>query len=126
MPAITEPRRTGDAAEAAACTYLQARGLVLLARNCVYRVGELDAVMRDGETLVFVEVRYRKPSSFGDGLLSITRSKRQRLVRAALCWLSNNPSLATVPCRFDVISVHGPSEQLQLHWQAHAFTLDDA
>jgi len=62
----------GPMAEAAAEEFLSGRGLRLLERNYRCRFGELDLVMRDGETLVFVEVRYRGSNSFGGAVASIT------------------------------------------------------
>lgn len=123
--ATTERRARGDAAERAACDELQAHGLRLLARNVGYRVGELDLVMRDGDAVVFVEVRLRKPGRFGDGLASVDRHKRQRIARAAQLWLTRQPRLATLPCRFDVVAVRDEGGRLVCDWLRHAFTLDD-
>lgn len=123
--ATTEPRARGDAAERAACDELQAHGLRLLARNVGYRVGELDLVMQDGDTVVFVEVRLRKPGRFGDGLASVDRRKRQRIARAAQLWLARQPRLAMLPCRFDVVAVRDDGGHLACDWLRHAFTLDD-
>lgn len=123
--ATTERRTRGDAAEQAACAELQAKGLRLLARNAGYRVGELDLVMQDGDTVVFVEVRLRKPGRFGDGLASIDRHKRQRIARAAQLWLARQPRLASSPCRFDVVAVRPDGDRFACNWLRHAFTLDD-
>jgi len=62
-------------------------------------------VFRDGATIVFVEVRYRASSRFGDGLASVTVRKQRRLVNAAASWLKQNPGLSSLPCRFDVALV---------------------
>lgn len=123
--ATTERRARGDAAEQAACAELQAHDLRLLARNAGFRVGELDLVMQDGDTLVFVEVRLRKPGRFGDGLASVNRGKRQRIARAAQLWLARQPRLAALPCRFDVVSVRQDGDRFVCDWLRHAFTLDD-
>ena len=120
-----EPRRAGDAAEAAACAFLQARGLQLVARNLNYRVGEIDLLMRDGATLAFVEVRLRKASAFGDGAISVGPGKQRKLAHAAQAWLAANPAQARHPCRFDVVAVTPSAGGLQCEWIANAFTLDD-
>jgi putative endonuclease len=69
-----------------------ARGLQLLARNLNYRFGEIDLLMRDGDTLAFVEVRLRAPSVFGDGAVSVGPAKRRKLALAAQAWLAENPN----------------------------------
>ncbi len=79
-------RETGARYEDLADAYLQRAGLAPLARNFNCRHGELDLVMRDGDVVVFVEVRYRRKGAtghFGDGIDSVGASKRARLVRAA-------------------------------------------
>ncbi len=125
MPARPDRQALGAAAEAAALRHLEAAGLVLLARNARFKVGELDLVMREGETVVFVEVRLRRNAHFGDGFDSVDRRKRQRMVRAALAWLAARPSLAARPCRLDVVSAGDGPGALALDWQRGAFTLDD-
>ena len=119
-------RARGDAAEAAALAMLQARGLQLLARNAASRGGELDLVMRDGATVVFVEVRYRASSAFGGGLASVDAGKRRRLVRAAQAFLQQHPEHADAPCRFDVVVASGDPATPVLEWLQDAFRVDDA
>lgn len=121
----TELRQRGDAAELAACEFLQTCGLQPLTRNAGFRVGELDLVMQDGDTLVFVEVRYRKPGHFGDGFASIDRGKRRRIAHAAQLWLARQPRMATRACRFDVVAVTPAGDRYACDWLRHAFTLDD-
>lgn len=126
MPAKSRDNRAiGTAAEAAARRELEQHGLQTLASNAGFRVGELDLVMRDGDSLVFVEVRHRQPSRFGDGLLSVDRGKRRRMVRAAQAWLARHPAMANQPCRFDVVAVREQDGRLQCQWIRAAFTLDD-
>ena len=84
-------RAAGDAFEQRACVELERAGLTVLARNYTTRHGELDLVMRDGDTVVFVEVRYRKSASHGDAAASITASKQARLILAAQHWLAAHP-----------------------------------
>ena len=116
-------QRRGDAHEDAALRWLQARGLVLLARNLWTRLGELDLVMREGDTLVFVEVRARAPTRYGGAAASIGRDKQARLARAAAHWL---PELArrhfggvTPPARFDAVIFDAGQPQ----WLRDAFSL---
>ncbi|MDO9151594.1 MAG: YraN family protein [Methylotenera sp.] len=93
----------GQAAEKIAATFLQKSGLRLLEKNyrCVH--GEIDLIMRDGKTLVFVEVRLRSNSKFGGAGMSITPSKQQKLTRTAELYLQTNGDSA---CRFDAILMH--------------------
>jgi uncharacterized protein (TIGR00252 family) len=83
MPASPDRKTLGAAAEAAACAHLEAAGLHRLAHHVNYRFGELDWVMREGDTIVFVEVRYRRDESFGGAAGSVDFRKRRRLVLAA-------------------------------------------
>jgi putative endonuclease len=121
---MTSPDRIalGSAAEDAACAFLLARGLVLLGRNVRYRFGELDLVMREGATIVFVEVRRRRASRFGDGAASVDFRKRRRLMLAARAWLAARRGLANAPCRFDVASVREIDGELQVDWVRDAFS----
>ncbi len=71
-------RAAGNDFEQRACAELERAGLKLLARNYTTRHGELDLVMRDGDTIAFVEVRYRKNASHGDAAASVTASKQAK------------------------------------------------
>jgi putative endonuclease len=115
-------RARGAAVEAAALAYLQRQGLQLLARNALSKVGELDLVLRDGTTIVFVEVRYRAHAGYGGGAASVDAGKRRKLVRAAQVFLKRHPSLAQWPCRFDVVDASGDPEAPDLRWIRAAFT----
>ena len=125
MPATPDRRTLGAAAEDAARALLEREGLRTLARNVNYRFGELDLVMRDGETVVFVEVRYRRDDRFGGGAGSVDFRKRRRIVLAARAWLANQRGLGDAPCRFDVVTVHGADGRLECDWIRDAFRLDD-
>jgi putative endonuclease len=118
-------RARGDAAEAAALAMLQARGLQLLARNAASRGGELDLVMRDGATVVFVEVRYRATRRFGGGAAAVDAGKRRRLVHAARAFLAGHPQMADAPCRFDVVDADGDPDAPTLTWLRAAFDAAD-
>ena len=94
-------RRAGARAEALAADYLVGQGLHLVTRNFRTRRGEIDLVMRDRASLVFVEVRLRTRSAFGGAAASITAAKRARLVAAARAYLATLER--EPPCRFDAI-----------------------
>lgn len=121
----THTRARGAQVEARARDYLIAQGLTPVAANANYRFGELDLVMRDGATLVFVEVRYRAGGSYGDGAASITSAKRRKLVQAASAFLASHRAFANGPCRFDVVDACGDVAAPQLRWLRDAFRADD-
>ena len=119
-------RRTqGAHVEALAREFLLRQGLTPVAANANYRGGELDLVMRDGNTLVFVEVRYRRGSGFGGGAASVDANKRRKLVHAAGLFLAAHREHARAPCRFDVIDASGDPEAPELLWLRDAFRADD-
>ena len=111
----------GERYEALACAHLQSGGLTLLTRNFATRFGEIDLVMRDGNVLVFVEVRYRAGRRFGSGAESITAAKRGRLVTAAEQYRQAHPALSSLPCRFDVVALGGNADAPHIDWLRNAF-----
>ncbi len=98
-------RAVGSHAEGIARRYLGAQGLELICENYRCRVGELDLVMRQGATLVIVEVRLRTHSRFGGARASVDRGKQRRIVRAAQHLLLTQRALARMPVRFDVVTL---------------------
>lgn len=118
-------RAEGAHVEALARDFLMREGLLPVAANANYRGGELDLVMRDGDTLVFVEVRYRRSAGFGGGAASIDASKRRKLVHAASQYLAAHRESSRAPCRFDVIDACGDPEAPSFDWLRDAFRADD-
>lgn len=111
-------RAAGAIFEERACTELQRAGLKLLARNYTTRYGELDLVMLDRDTVVFVEVRHRFRASHGGAVNSVTASKRERLIATAQLWLASHPGHAHRNCRFDVICYDGSTDNAHMtHWR---------
>ena len=123
----TEPdrQRIGAGVEDAARAFLLARGWHEVARNARLRVGELDLVMLDGDTLVFVEVRFRRSDAFGSGAESVDWRKQRKLVRAAEGFLQRHREHALRGCRFDVVSASGDPGAPRLEWIRDAFRADD-
>lgn len=117
-------RAAGEAFERRACRELERAGLQALARNYTTRHGELDLVMRDGDTVVFVEVRYRVRDGHGDAAASVTRAKQAKLIRTAQLWLAAHAQHASRPCRFDVVSYDGPAHEPRMHWLKGAFEVE--
>ncbi len=122
MTERNNPQQSGQAAEALARQFLEQRGLRLLAQNWRCRLGELDLVMLDSDTVVFVEVRYRRYSAWGGAAESVDARKREKLSRAAQHFLQQESRWARHPCRFDVIAITADSPApAPLNWIQNAF-----
>jgi putative endonuclease len=115
---MTHRQKLGKAAEEHAEALLRRHGLKTLTRNYRCRGGEIDLIMRDGEHLVFIEVRYRRHQAFGGALSSIDGAKQRRLFVAAQHYLMNTRWQG--PCRFDAV---GFDEGREPQWVRDAFTL---
>ncbi len=113
----------GREAEDQALRTLRSAGLVPVARNYRCRMGEIDLVMSEGATLVFVEVRFRRSSAFGGPAASVDRAKRRRILSAAQHYLQRHPEAAKRPCRFDVVAIC-PQDDPPLDWIRGAFGAD--
>jgi putative endonuclease len=102
----TERQISGQAGEDAALAHLAAHGLQLVERNFRCKGGEIDLIMQERGTLVFVEVRKRADGRYGGAAASVTLRKQARLVVAAHVFLQRY----TMPpaCRFDVVAIDGP------------------
>ena len=115
-------KKTGDDAERIAERFLNERGLKLVARNYRCRYGEIDLIMQQAETLVFVEVKLRKTKSgkvnFGGALASITSSKQMKIIATAQHYLAGMKQLP--PCRFDAVLLNGLSLN-DVEWLPNAF-----
>lgn len=108
----------GERAEQWAAHFLQQQGLKLVERNYRSRFGEIDLIMQDGDTLVFVEVRLRRSANFGGAAASIDCRKQQRIIRTSQQYLSG---LGRIPaCRFDAILM-GDAPGGDTHWVKNAF-----
>lgn len=77
--------------------------------------------MRDGDCLVFIEVKYRRSPSFGGSIEQVGARKRQRLVRSALHYLAGQWAGAQPACRFDVVGIEGDDGKHNVHWVKNAF-----
>ena len=108
----------GSAAEEKALRHLQARGLALLERNFRTQGGEIDLIMRQAQTLVFIEVRYRQSHDYGTPAETVTKTKQRRLTTAAARYLQQRN--LDLPCRFDVVGISGPGQE-RIDWIQNAF-----
>ena len=108
---------SGAQAEDLACAHLERAGLKLLTRNYRCPQGEVDLVMDDRDTLVFVEVRYRRTDTFGTPAETVERRKQARLQAAAGHYLLTHS--ADCVCRFDVVAISGRDARIE--WLRDAF-----
>ena len=118
-PRYSERRRTGNAAEERAADWLTNNGWEVVARNVLYRDGELDLVAKKGKLYAFIEVRMRSLNVWGDP--SATVAKQRRVVRAAMRWMLRERLLNRVDARFDVISVVGKGRSAEITHFENAF-----
>lgn len=123
MNPLTAKQITGNQAERTTEQILIKAGLRLLARNYRCKQGELDLVMRDADTVVFIEVRYRRRNQWGDAVETVDWRKQKRLIAAAHHYLLTHPHLANQSCRFDVVAATGdPADPASFRWIREAFT----
>jgi putative endonuclease len=118
-------RRRGNLGERKAERHLRAAGMGIEARGFRFRGGEIDLIARDGDELVFVEVKTRTSEDFGNPAESVTRAKRRRLLQAASFYLQSR-GLMQQPCRFDVVAIRLESDgSSKLEHLKDAFRAED-
>ncbi|MEX1196654.1 MAG: YraN family protein [Pseudohongiellaceae bacterium] len=114
-----ENRLKGLALEQQGGRYLSAHGLRMLGSNYHCRAGEIDLIMQDGDTLVFIEVRFRRSGLRGSPVETVTPAKQRKLIRCARHYLMSHRLQDAVPCRFDVLGI-GPGNRMT--WIRNAFS----
>ena len=111
----------GLEAEKLAATFLKNNGLKLVTQNYHCRYGEIDLVMKEAKTLIFVEVRLRSNSQFGSAGASITLQKQQKLIAAAQHYLQTQQASGDdIACRFDAILMN-KADLTSIEWVRNAF-----
>lgn len=110
-------RQRGSAAENSAAAFLESQGFVIVARNFLRRVGELDIVARSGDLLVVAEVRTRSSDRYGGAAASIGPAKQRRIALTAALFLDLHTHLRHCRVRFDVLVVRNG----RIEWLPHAF-----
>jgi putative endonuclease len=111
-------QQIGRTAEDIAVAFLEARGVEIVVRNFRCRMGELDVVGREADTLIIVEVRMRASNRFGGAAASVGFRKQAKLQRAAALLLQRRKDLAGLRVRFDVVALSPTG----IEWIKHAFT----
>lgn len=112
----------GDNTEALAANFLKVQGLTLATQNYSSKYGEIDLICQDGETWVFVEVKYRRSTAYGGAVSAISASKQQKLKLCASFYLQQlGINEYNTSCRFDVVALQGELTQPQITWLKNAF-----
>lgn len=111
----------GIRGENRAVAELERRGYAVVARRYRTRHGEIDIVARDGETIVFVEVKAKEGTDFGTGAEAVTVRKQRRIISMAVDYLARN-RLTSSPCRFDVVAIDGIGDDATVTYYRGAFT----
>ncbi|MBP9722030.1 MAG: YraN family protein [Gammaproteobacteria bacterium] len=104
-------KRIGQEIENIALKYLLNQNLVLIIKNYYSRYGEIDLIMQDHNTLVFIEIRYRRNAQYGHPIESVTYRKKCKIYRTALSFLAKNPKFKNIQYRFDVVTLLGDSAE---------------
>lgn len=118
----------GQESELIACQYLKNNGLKLVAKNYRCQLGEIDLIMREKNTLAFVEVRSRKHNSFGGAINSITQKKQHRIQMTAEHYLQENPKQRILELRFDFVGISRTNSNTEtnhdIKWIKDAFRIE--
>ncbi|CAM4419282.1 YraN family protein [Vibrio agarivorans] len=117
----TNNKQSGHHYETLALQHLQRQGMTLISRNFSAKCGEIDLIMRDSETIVFIEVKYRQHAQYGHAAEAVTPKKARRVMKTAQVWLAkNNLSVHNTDMRFDVVALHKQGQQVE--WIKSALT----
>mgnify|MGYP000170996832 CR=1 FL=1 len=115
-------RTQGTFFEQIAKEYLLNSHLALETENFNCKLGEIDLVMTDGNTMVFVEVKQRANNHYGGALAAVTPKKQQRIIKSAMFYCqTKNINFEQQACRFDVVAITGGSPPYQIQWVKNAF-----
>lgn len=113
--------KKGDRFERDARQYLQKNGLKPIKENFRSHFGEIDLIMRDKKTLVFIEVRARSSNQYGKASETVDRNKQRRIIKTAQCYLQKYAYKEQPPCRFDVVGVTLCERKMTFDWVKNAF-----
>lgn len=120
MPDTVKTKDRGRLAEQKAFNYLKTQGLQLIVQNYHCPFGEIDLIMRDNDEMVFIEVRFRSCTDYGDAIETVDKTKQQKLLKSADYYLSKNSWYDKINCRFDVIGFSNN----HIEWIKDAFSYE--
>jgi len=113
---------TGKLTEEFAAKYLKSQNLTHVESNFHSKYGEIDLIMLDNQTYVFIEVKYRKNNLYGGGEVAVNYSKQKKLKLCAQYFLQQNQlNEYTTPCRFDIVALEGDIQTPTINWLKNAF-----
>lgn len=118
---VPSTRARGFAAEKRVLKYLENKDLAFVEKNYFSDFGEIDLIMRDGEYLVFIEVRKRKRTNNGFSIETVNRAKQLKIIRTATHYLQSNNLYDKIHCRFDVVGLDLVNGVEQITWVKAAF-----
>ena len=115
-------RKIGEQTEAIASDYLKSQGLSLIEKNYHCRGGEVDLIMQEQDTLVFVEVKYRQSTGYGGAAAAVSATKQKKIKHCVTFYLHQKGlNEYNTPCRLDVVTLEGNLKEPHIHWFKNAF-----
>jgi len=125
---VLSNRTQGQQAEKLARDFLQQQGLIFITGNFSCRWGEIDLIMREKSTLVFIEIRFRSSSQFGYAIETVTPKKQSKIINTALFFIQCHKKFINYSMRFDVVAFQKISSKTPtkptLNWIKNAFAMD--
>lgn len=118
-------RAKGQQIEQACCQFLLDQKITIIAKNFYSKLGEIDLIGTEYQTLIFFEIRYRQQENYGSALESVTRSKQRRIIKTALFFLMKKPQYQHFTYRFDIIGASTYNNNLIFNWQKNAFQAEE-
>lgn len=118
---VSNRQQRGKDAELAARKFLETNGLRLIHQNYRCYFGEIDLIMQHEEDIIFVEVRSRSRTDYGQAEESVNQKKKAKLIKTATHFLQMKKWLYKVNSRFDVIAIHFKEGKMRLEWLKNAF-----
>ena len=118
-------RAIGTATEDIALQHLEQKGLSLITKNFNHKIGEIDLIMTDKDSLVFIEVRYRKNTNYGLPEETVNYKKQTKIKKTAMIFMSQNTQYKNAQPRFDVVAMTpnktGNGDNMLINWIQNAF-----
>ena len=117
-----ERHKFGQKSEIIAARYLKQKGYKIITQNYRTKLGEIDIIAKEKDTIVFVEVKARRSWRFGTPKGALTPKKQRKISMVALCYLKANQQ-TRAKARFDVVTIHNPKDTLEIEIIRNAFEL---
>lgn len=121
---MSSNRDIGNVYEISAQKFLQKNNIKILDTNFHSKFGEIDIIgLQNKDTLIFVEVRYRKNALYGTPEESVSPSKQQKIIKTAQYYLTHNPKYQNYGIRFDMIAING-TDKNDINWLQNIISVD--